>query len=66
MGGHDMEPARGDSRPCTCPGCAGTMQFGRESDNAAAPARSVPSTLIARDAKGWVCSKDPDHFKRAA
>lgn len=61
-----MEPARGDSRPCTCPGCTGTMQFGRESDNTAAPSGSVPSAFVAHDDKGWVCSKNPDHFTRAA
>jgi hypothetical protein len=42
------------------------MQYGRESDNAAPPARNVPSALITRDDKGWVCSKDPDHFRRAS
>lgn len=61
-----MEPARGDSRPCTSAGCTGTMQFGRESDNAEAPARRAPSSPMAHDDKGWVCSKDPDHFRRTA
>lgn len=61
-----MEPARGDRRPCTCAGCTGTMQFGRESDNHAAPTVTAPSTLIAHDAKGWICSKDPDHFRHTA
>jgi hypothetical protein len=41
------------------------MQYGRESDNAAPLARNV-SALITRDDKGWVCSKDPDHFRRAS
>lgn len=61
-----QEPARGDTRPCTCPGCTGTMRYGRESDNAAPTAGSLASALITRDDKGWVCSKDPDHFSRAA
>jgi hypothetical protein len=42
------------------------MQFGRESDNTAAPSGSVPSAFVAHDDKGWVCSKNPDHFTRAA
>ena len=62
-----MEPARGDQRPCTCGGCTGTMQFGRESDNNAARTQTASSSLIAQhDAKGWVCSKAPDHFKHTA
>ncbi len=62
-----MEPARGDQRPCTSGGCTGTMQFGRECDNDAARTQTAPSSLAVRlDTKGWVCSKDPDHFKRAA
>jgi hypothetical protein len=42
------------------------MQYGRESDNAAPPARRVQSALMTHDDKGWVCSKDPDHFSRAS
>lgn len=42
------------------------MRYGRESDNAAPTAGSLASALITRDDKGWVCSKDPDHFSRAA
>jgi hypothetical protein len=42
------------------------MQFGRESDNTATPPGTVPSAFVAHDDKGWVCSKDPDHFRRAA
>lgn len=61
-----MEPARGDQRPCTCSGCTGTMHYGRESDNDATPLRTAPSSLIAHDAKGWICSKDPDHFRHTA
>ena len=61
-----MEPARGDSRPCTCAGCTGTMQYGRESDNHVAPALGVKSSLLSPDPKGWICSKDPDHFRQTA
>jgi hypothetical protein len=42
------------------------MQFGRESDNHPAPTVTAPSTLIAHDEKGWICSKDPDHFRHTA
>jgi hypothetical protein len=42
------------------------MQYGRESDNHAVPTLTAPSTLIAQDAKGWICSKDPDHFRHTA
>jgi hypothetical protein len=63
-----MAPARGDLRPCTDPGCAGTMQFRRESENdlgkdaAAVAARSAAG----HDPMGWSCSKDPDHFRKGA
>ena len=60
-----MEPARGDQRRCTCPGCTGTMRYGRESENAAAQPRSVQVSSTADDEKGWICSKDPAHFSRA-
>ena len=60
-----MRPARGDSRPCTSSGCAGTMQFMRESDNDArrpeAPVRI--STSAADDRMGWMCSSEPGHFR---
>jgi hypothetical protein len=61
-----MEPARGDRRPCTCSGCTGTMQFGRESDNEAVQTQTAPSSFTPHDAKGWFCSMDPDHFTHAA
>jgi hypothetical protein len=42
------------------------MQFGRESGNFARRAdgsRASPPAVMA-DAKGWVCSKDPAHFRK--
>jgi hypothetical protein len=42
------------------------MRYGRESENAAAQPRSVQVSSTADDAKGWICSKDPAHFTRAA
>ena len=59
-----MRPARGDSRPCTSSGCAGTMQFMRESDNdARRPEKAVPATSAAEDRMGWMCSVEPGHFR---
>lgn len=62
-----LRPARGDSRPCTLPGCDGTMQFGRESDN---DARRAPGTgpvasaaSAGHDRMGWICTTDVDHFR---
>lgn len=57
-----VEPARGDQRPCSCPGCTGTMRYGRESDNATAPPRTVLVSSAVQDAKGWICNKDAGHF----
>jgi hypothetical protein len=57
-----VEPARGDQRPCSCPGCTGTMRYGRESDNATAPARTVLVSSAVQDAKGWICNRDAGHF----
>ena len=62
-----MQPARGDRRPCECAGCAGTMQFGRESDNG--DSRLQPTAPVGRtvtDPTGWVCSRDPSHFRPAS
>jgi hypothetical protein len=41
------------------------MQFGREStnDERRGPGTAVPISGAAHDAKGWICSKDPDHFR---
>jgi hypothetical protein len=61
-----MEPARGDQRRCTCPGCTGTMRYGRESENAAAQPQPRSVQVSGDDEKGWICSKDPAHFTRAA
>ena len=63
-----MAPARGDLKPCTDPGCDGTMQFRRESENdkgqdaAAVSARSAAG----HDPMGWSFSKDSDHFRKEA
>ena len=60
-----MRPARGDSRPCTSEGCAGTMQYARESDNdARRPTRLLTAVAAAAgDRMGWMCSAVPDHFR---
>lgn len=62
-----MRSARGDSQPCTSSGCAGTMQFRRESDNDARRRdRSVPTaTAAVMDRLGWMCTLEPDHFHYA-
>lgn len=58
-----MTASRGDSKPCIAANCAGTMQFGRRSDNYA-PARHADDRLhVGMDDKGWVCSIDPNHFR---
>lgn len=59
-----MLPARGDTRPCTCAGCLGTMQFGRESQNDARRTPAKPVASAALDSFGWICSKEPDHFSK--
>jgi hypothetical protein len=61
-----MLPARGDTRPCTSSGCVGTMQFGRESLNEARRAQgAAPSAFAAaHDTMGWICSKEPEHFRK--
>jgi hypothetical protein len=53
-----MSDARGDSKPCTRTGCAGTMQFGR------APLPRGPSMRPADGERGWVCSEKAEHFQR--
>ena len=58
-----MQPSRGDRRPCACAGCAGTMTFGRESDNGDSRLQPSVSAAPVRDPTGWVCSKDPEHFR---
>jgi hypothetical protein len=65
--GFDMTASRGDTKPCTIADCLGTMQFGRRSDNyadTAAARRSTDRADPAMDHKGWVCSVDPNHFRR--
>jgi hypothetical protein len=61
-----MQPARGDTRPCSNANCVGTMRFGWESTND--PGRgektlAFPSTVL-RDTMGWICSHDPVHFRK--
>jgi hypothetical protein len=62
-----MSASRGDTKPCTATECAGTMQFGRRSDNdRSAPDVRRPGVRpdIEMEAKGWVCSAEPNHFRR--
>ena len=59
-----MAPARGDLRPCTDAGCLGTMQFGRVSENDARRGNAPTVSASAQDPMGWICSKDPDHFRQ--
>lgn len=62
-----MQPARGDRRPCSSSGCGGMMQFGRESDNGGGRTQwSASSASTSHDATGWVCNRDPDHFRKDA
>ena len=61
-----MQPSRGDTRPCAISECHGTMQFGWQSRND--PGRGektlrFPAT-VQRDTMGWICSENPDHFRR--
>ncbi|HEX9368779.1 MAG TPA: hypothetical protein VF921_19265 [Vicinamibacterales bacterium] len=40
------------------------MQFGRESENDP-QRRNTPSVSgTAQDPMGWICAKDPDHFRK--
>jgi hypothetical protein len=55
-----MAAARGDQKPCTHPGCSGTMQFGRE------PLPKTPSMMTADGERGWVCSEKAEHFQLAS
>jgi hypothetical protein len=57
--------ARGDRKPCTAANCAGTMQFGRRSDNYARTpvVRSEDLLRVGMDDKGWVCNTDSSHFQ---
>lgn len=59
-----MPAERGDQRPCTSSGCAGTMQYGRESDNDArqTPVAGRPVFAASSETKGWICSKETSHF----
>jgi hypothetical protein len=62
-----MSASRGDRKPCTAANCAGTMQFGRRSDNSLRTpvVRSGEAQLyVGMDDKGWVCNTDPDHFRK--
>lgn len=55
-----MASARGDRKPCTHAECSGTMQFGREQQPQAPPARPLDGE------RGWVCSEHPEHFRPAS
>jgi hypothetical protein len=62
-----MHPARGDSKPCSIAGCAGTMQFGRRLQNVPRTNGGPPEPpRSAFDAPGWICSKEPGHFREVA
>jgi hypothetical protein len=59
-----MTASRGDRKPCTAANCAGTMQFGRRSDNYARTpvVRSAEDRLrVGMDDQGWVCDTDSSH-----
>lgn len=52
-----MPPARGDTKPCTEPGCTGVMQYARPPHTAAG--------LTADDALRWMCSGRAGHDRGA-
>jgi hypothetical protein len=63
-----MASARGDTKPCTAEGCAGTMQYDRRGDGGAranGPQRPEGPANFALDDKGWVCNTEPAHFRKA-
>jgi hypothetical protein len=62
-----MSPARGDRKPCMARKCPGTMQFGRQSQNHAPVRHDAAQQLRAPliDPKGWVCERNPEHFREA-
>jgi hypothetical protein len=63
-----MASSRGDTKPCTAVGCTGSMQFGRRGDDARAALVRDRSDVppAAPDTKGWVCNREPDHFRQDA
>lgn len=63
-----MASSRGDTKPCTAAGCTGSMQFGRRGDDVrVAPVRDRSGEAVAApETKGWVCSREPDHFRQDA
>jgi hypothetical protein len=64
-----MAASRGDRRPCSEPQCAGTMQFGRSSENStgrdAGPEGVVriATTAECPDPMGWICNSNAEHFR---
>jgi hypothetical protein len=59
-----MHPARGDRKPCSIVGCVGTMQFGRRLQNVSRTTGGAPAPPTSSlDAPGWICSKEPGHFR---
>lgn len=62
-----MAPARGDTKPCTADGCAGTMQFDRRRNQAALVSAQRPAYTdnVGLDDRGWVCDTEPAHFRKA-
>jgi hypothetical protein len=55
-----MASARGDRKPCTHAGCAGTMQFGRQ------PLPRTSAAVAMDGERGWLCSSEPGHFQLAS
>lgn len=61
-----MSAARGDTKPCTVLECTGTMRYGRrldQSDRTVPVSRGPQLVSSAEEAKGWVCSAAPEHFR---
>ena len=61
-----MQPARGDSRPCSNSDCVGTMRFGWQSRNDSGQGEKTLTfpVTVGHDTMGWICSENPDHFRR--
>lgn len=55
-----MSAERGDQKPCTRTGCAGTMQFGRE------PLPKTAAMTTADGERGWICTEKVEHFQLAS
>ena len=64
-----MIASRGDTKPCTVPNCAGTMQYGRRFNRYGRvqplrpQARAGESTSDVDNVNGWSCSASQAHFR---